>query len=87
MDISIDTLFAEREFAEDAVVGALDHRDIVVGLSSALARERVAVLRNDSFSIGVHLYYAGLVGEAAELKLDAHAHGRDLHRGNRSLRQ
>jgi hypothetical protein len=25
----------------------------------------------------VHLYYSGLVGEAAERKLDAHAHGRD----------
>ena len=34
-------------------------------------------IRNDSLAIGVHLYYAGLVGEAAEHKLDAHAHGRD----------
>jgi hypothetical protein len=133
MNISIDTLFAEDELAEGAVVTALNHQDIVVALSAALASERVAVLhmlyprtdarthhsldhlvdrlrghglhqvarlvsqeahylvfkdpvkawkafheiRNDSLAIGVHLYYAGLVGEAAELKLDAHAHGRD----------
>jgi hypothetical protein len=133
MNISIDTLFAEDELTEGAVVTALNHQDIVVALSAALATERVAVLhmlyprtdarthhsldhlvdklrgqglhqvarllsqeahylvfkdpvkawkafheiRNDSLAIGVHLYYAGLVGEAAEIKLDAHAHGRD----------
>jgi hypothetical protein len=31
-------------------------------------------IRNDSLAIGVHLYYHGLVGEAAELALDADAH-------------
>ena len=133
MNISIDTLFAEDELAEGAVVTALNHQEIVVALSAALSSERVAVLhmlyprtdarthrsldalvdalrnhglhqvarlvaqeahylvfkdpakawkafheiRNDSLAIGVHLYYAGLVGEAAEIQLDAHAHGRD----------
>jgi hypothetical protein len=133
MNISIDSLFAEDELAEGAVVTARNHQDIVVALSAALAPERVAVLhmlyprtdarthrsldtlvdvlhghglhqvarlvsqeahylvfkdpekawkafneiRNDSLAIGVHLYYVGLVGEAAERKLDAHAHGRE----------
>jgi hypothetical protein len=133
MNISVDTLFAEDEQAEGAVVTALNHQDIVVALSGALATARVAgrhkldprtdarthrsldqlvhalnghglhqvarlvsqeahylvfkdpvkawkafhEIRNDSLAIGVHLYYAGLVGEAAEHKLDAHAHGRD----------
>jgi hypothetical protein len=132
MNISIDTLFAEDELAEGSVVTALNHQDIVVALSAALASERVAVLhmlyphtdarthrsldhlvdklhghglhqvarlisqeahylvfkdpvkawkafheiRNDSLAIGVHLYYAGLVGEVAERTLDAHAHDR-----------
>jgi hypothetical protein len=132
MNISIDTLFAEDELAEGSVVTALNHQDIVVALSAALASERVAVLhmlyphtdarthrsldhlvdklhghglhqvarlisqeahylvfkdpvkawkafheiRNDSLAIGVHLYYAGLVGEVAERTLDAHAHER-----------
>ena len=31
-------------------------------------------IRNDSLAIGVHLYYHGLVGEAAELELDKDAH-------------
>ncbi len=31
-------------------------------------------IRNDSLAIGVHLYYHGLVGEAAELALDQDAH-------------
>jgi hypothetical protein len=31
-------------------------------------------IRNDSLAIGVHLYYHGLVGEAAEQQLDADAH-------------
>ncbi|MGH8778346.1 hypothetical protein [Paraburkholderia sp.] len=31
-------------------------------------------IRNDSLAIGVHLYYNGLVGEAAELALDIDAH-------------
>ena len=31
-------------------------------------------IRNDSLAIGVHLYYHGLVGEAAERALDADAH-------------
>ncbi len=31
-------------------------------------------IRNDSLAIGVHLYYHGLVGEAAEHALDADAH-------------
>ncbi|MGA7815267.1 MAG: hypothetical protein WCA53_20570, partial [Caballeronia sp.] len=31
-------------------------------------------IRNDSLAIGVHLYYRGLVGEAAERALDADAH-------------
>jgi hypothetical protein len=31
-------------------------------------------IRNDSLAIGVHLYYHGLVGEAAELALDRDAH-------------
>ncbi|HKR43690.1 MAG TPA: hypothetical protein VJU59_29115, partial [Paraburkholderia sp.] len=44
MNISVDTLFAEDEQAEGAVVTALNHQDIVVALSAALANERVAVL-------------------------------------------
>ena len=31
-------------------------------------------IRNDSLAIGVHLYYHGLVGEAAERELDKDAH-------------
>jgi hypothetical protein len=31
-------------------------------------------IRNDSLAIGVHLYYRGLVGEAAEHALDTDAH-------------
>jgi hypothetical protein len=31
-------------------------------------------IRNDSLAIGVHLYYHGLVGEAAEVALDKDAH-------------
>ena len=31
-------------------------------------------IRNDSLAIGVHLYYHGLVGEAAERALDKDAH-------------
>jgi hypothetical protein len=34
-------------------------------------------IRNDSLAIGVHLYYHGLVGEAAERALDADAHSKD----------
>ena len=44
MNISVDTLFAEDEQAAGAVVTALNHQDIVVALSAALANERVAVL-------------------------------------------
>jgi hypothetical protein len=37
----------------------------------AKARKVLQEIRNDSLAIGVHLYYHGLVGEAAELALDA----------------
>jgi hypothetical protein len=133
MNLPLDTLFEAGSSAEEGTdVAALNHQDIVVALSAALAPKRVAVLhmlyprtdarthrnldtlvdilhghglhevarliaqethyllfkdpakawkvfheiRNDSLAIGVHLYYNGLVGEAAELALDAHAHGR-----------
>ncbi|PXW22940.1 hypothetical protein [Paraburkholderia caballeronis] len=133
MNLPLDTLFDTDELAaEGPAVAALNHQDIVVALSAALAPKRVAVLhmlyprtdarthrsldtlvdvlrghglhevasliaqeahylvfkdpakawkafheiRNDSLAIGVHLYYNGLVGEAAEVSLDAHAHGR-----------
>jgi hypothetical protein len=34
-------------------------------------------IRNDSLAIGVHLYYQGLVGEAAEGALDVDAHSKE----------
>ena len=37
-------------------------------------------IRNDSLAIGVHLYYHGLVGEAAERTLDADAAHRKAQR-------
>ncbi|PLZ04457.1 hypothetical protein CY652_02005 [Burkholderia sp. WAC0059] len=133
MNLSIDTLFDRDDVEDGTSVTALNHQDIVVALSAALAPQRVAVLhmlyprtdarthnsldslvhtlhghglhevarlvaeeahyllfkdpakawkafheiRNDSLAIGVHLYYNGLVGEAAERVLDAHAHGKD----------
>lgn len=133
MNLSIDTLFPEPEASEDSAVAALNHQDIVVALSAALAPQRVAVLhmlyprtdarthrsldalvaalhghglhevahlvaqeahyllfreplkawkalheiRNDSLAIGAHLYYNGLVGEAAERALDVDAHSKD----------
>lgn len=133
MNLLLDTLFETGTSEEESAgVAALNHQDIVVALSTALASKRVAVLhmlyprtdarthrnldalvdvlhghglhqvarliaqeahyllfkepakawkafheiRNDSLAIGVHLYYNGLVGEAAERALDAHAHGR-----------
>ncbi len=133
MNLSLDTLFADDQLEDGTVVTALNHQDIVVALSAALAPQKVAVLhmlyprtdarthrsldalvaalhghglhqvaqlvaqeahyllfkdpakawkafheiRNDSLAIGVHLYYNGLVGEAAEHVLDAHAHGKE----------
>jgi hypothetical protein len=130
MNASLETLFPDHDHAEDSIVTALNHQDIVVALSAALKTQNVAVLhmlyprtdarthhsldslvdklhghglhqvaglianeahyllfrepkkawkalheiRNDSLAIGVHLYYHGLVGEAAELALDADAH-------------
>jgi hypothetical protein len=130
MNASLETPFPDHYHAEDSIVTALNHRDIVVALSSALWTQNVAVLhmlyprtdarthrsldalvdvlhgrglhvvadliaqeahyllfkdpvkawkalqeiRNDSLAIGVHLYYHGLVGEAAERALDADAH-------------
>ncbi|CAB3801469.1 hypothetical protein [Pararobbsia alpina] len=130
MNASLETLFPDHNHAEDSIVTALNHQDIVVALSGALKTQNVAVLhmlyprtdarthrsldvlvarlhshgqhevarlvedeahyllfkdpvearkafqeiRNDSLAIGVHLYYHGLVGEAAEVALDAHAH-------------
>lgn len=130
MNASLETLFPDHYHAEDSIVTALNHQDIVVALSSALWTQNVAVLhmlyprtdarthrsldalvdvlhgrglhvvadliaqeahyllfkdpvkawkafqeiRNDSLAIGVHLYYHGLVGEAAERALDADAH-------------
>lgn len=130
MNASLETLFPDHHHAEDSIVTALNHQDIVVALSAALSSQHVAVLhmlyprtdarthrsldtlvdvlrghglhevagliaqeahyllfkepvnawkafqeiRNDSLAIGVHLYYRGLVGEAAERALDADAH-------------
>ena len=34
-------------------------------------------IRHDSLAIGVHLYYCGLIGEAAERTLDIDAHAKD----------
>jgi hypothetical protein len=44
MNLNIDTLFPETEEAEDTVVTALNHQDIVLAMSAALATEKVAVL-------------------------------------------
>lgn len=133
MNASLETLFPDHNHAEDSIVTALNHQDIVVALSAALKTQNVAVLhmlyprtdarthrsldalvdklhghglhqvaslvaneahyllfkdpqkawkalheiRNDSLAIGVHLYYHGLVGEAAELALDADAHSKN----------
>jgi hypothetical protein len=130
MNASLETLFPDHNHAEDSIVTALNHQDIVVALSAALKTQNVAVLhmlyprtdarthrnldalvdvlhghglhevagliaeeahyllfkdpanawkafheiRNDSLAIGVHLYYHGLVGEAAERALDADTH-------------
>ena len=130
MNTSLETLFPDHVHADDKVVSALNHQDIVVALSAALKSQNVAVLhmlyprtdarthrsldalvdklhghglhqvarlvsqeahylvfkepvkawkafqeiRHDSLAIGVHLYYAGLVGEPAERLLDADAH-------------
>ncbi|WJF92136.1 hypothetical protein QS306_15380 [Paraburkholderia bonniea] len=130
MTFTLETLFPCDAQAEDTVVTALNHQDIVTALSATLAAQNVAVLhmlyprtdarthrsldalvnvlhghglhqvasliaqeahyllfrepakawkafqeiRNDSLAIGVHLYYNGLVGEAAEQALDADAH-------------
>jgi hypothetical protein len=133
MDMNIDALFAATDEAEDTVVTALNHQDIVLAMSAALEAEKVAVLhmlyprtdarthrsldelvdrlhghglhqvarlvsheahylvfkeprkawkafheiRHDSLAIGVHLYYRGMVGEAAERALDIDAHAKD----------
>ena len=132
MNLNIDTLFPETEEAADTVVTALNHQDIVLAMSAALASEKVTVLhmlyprtdarthhsldalvdalhghglhevarlisqeahylvfkdphkawkafheiRLNSLAIGAHLYYRGLVGEAAERTLDADAHAK-----------
>jgi hypothetical protein len=132
MNINVDTLFPDTEEHEGAVVTALNHQDIVLAMSAALATEKIAVvhmlyprtdartnhsldalvdrlhghglhevarlisqqahylvfknpqnawkafheIRNDSLAIGAHLYYCGLVGEAAERTLDADAHAK-----------
>src|SRR5215475_14258815 len=44
MNMNIDTLFPATEEAEDIVVTALNHQDIVLAMSAALAPEKVAVL-------------------------------------------
>jgi len=133
MNASLEMLFPDHNHAEDSIVTALNHQDIVVALSAALSAQKVAVLhmlyprtdarthrsldalvdvlhghglhevagliareahyllfkdplkarkafheiRNHSLAIGVHLYYAGLVGEAAERALDDDAHRKD----------
>ncbi|MDE1181625.1 hypothetical protein [Paraburkholderia sp.] len=130
MNASLESLFPNHQHAEDSIVTALNHQDIVVALSAALKSQNVAVLhmlyprtdarthrsldalvdklhghglhetarliaeeahylllkdplkawkvfqeiRHDSLAIGVHLYYHGLVGEAAERALDTDAH-------------
>jgi len=37
-------------------------------------------IRNNSLAVGVHPYYSGLVGDAAEYVLDAHTHGKEVMR-------
>ena len=44
MNMNIDTLFPATEDTEDIVVTALNHQDIVLAMSAALATEKVAVL-------------------------------------------
>lgn len=44
MTLNIDTLFPATQEAEDTVVTALNHQDIVLAMSAALATEKVAVL-------------------------------------------
>ncbi|CAB3772986.1 hypothetical protein [Paraburkholderia humisilvae] len=130
MTLNMEALFPDTGEHEEAVVSALNHQDIVLAMSAALATEKIAVLhmlyprtdarthdsldslvdrlhghglhqvarlisqqahylvfrnpakawkafheiRNDSLAIGVHLYYCGFVGEAAERALDEDAH-------------
>jgi hypothetical protein len=136
MTLNMETLFPDTGEQEEAVVTALNHQDIVLAMSAALATEKIAVLhmlyprtdarthssldklvdqlhahglhevarllsqeahylvfrspakawkafheiRNDSLAIGVHLYYCGLVGEAAERALDEDAHRKPAHK-------
>ncbi|ALP66149.1 MULTISPECIES: hypothetical protein [Paraburkholderia] len=44
MNMNLDTLFPATEEAEDIAVTALNHQDIVLAMSAALASEKVAVL-------------------------------------------
>ncbi|AKJ69607.1 hypothetical protein PATSB16_39760 [Pandoraea thiooxydans] len=44
MNASLETLFPEHDHATDSVVTALNHQDIVMALSAALATQQVAVL-------------------------------------------
>ncbi|MFC0400995.1 hypothetical protein [Paraburkholderia rhizosphaerae] len=138
MTLNMEALFPDTGEQEEAIVTALNHQDIVLAMSAALATEKIAVLhmlyprtdarthdsldalvdqlhghglhevarlisqqahylvfrnptnawkafheiRNDSLAIGVHLYYCGRVGEAAERALDedAHQHEKSKHK-------
>jgi hypothetical protein len=44
MNINMDTLFPDTEEHEGAAVTALNHQDIVLAMSAALATEKIAVL-------------------------------------------
>ncbi|KAA0997766.1 hypothetical protein FVF58_47615 [Paraburkholderia panacisoli] len=134
MTFDIEMLFVDSVDGAERVATSITHKDIVTGLSAALAPQTVAVLhmlyprtdarthasldslvealnrhsmhqvarlvaekahyvlfrnpikawrvlheiRNDSLAIGVHVYYKGLAGGAAEQMLDADA--RDMRR-------
>jgi len=134
MPIDVEMLFVDSVDGAERVATSITHKDIVTGLSAALAPQAVAVLhmlyprtdarthasldalvealnrhsmhqvsrliaekahyllfrnpvkasrvlheiRNDSLAIGVHVYYKGLAGGAAERMLDTDA--RELRR-------
>jgi len=129
MTFNIQSLFVDMAESDERVAAAVTHKDIVTGLSAALAPQQVVVLhmlyprtdarthssldalvaalhghgmhqvarliaeethyllfqdpakarsvlreiRLDSLAIGVHVYYKGLSGDAAEKALDADA--------------
>jgi hypothetical protein len=80
MNINMDTLFPETEEQEGAAVTALNHQDIVLAMSAALATEKIAVL---------HMLYPRTDARTHD-SLDAlvdRLHGHGLHEVARLISQ